>query len=263
MESGQHLKAAPEFERIASTSKDINEVRAASWQAAQLYDEAGETRSAIKSYRQYVERFPEPFPQAMETRQKLVVLYGNIRDVREQRYWQTRIIEADRNAGSERTERSKYLASMASLALAGDEYQKYRAIALVEPLQQNLRKKKEQLQIAVDAYTRAAAYQMADTLTNAVFHIAEIYRQFGRALMDSDRPADLNEEELEQYDILLEEQAYPFEEKAIEFHQSNIMRTTENLYDEWIAKSYSALAELYPGRYARSEKLEAYVENLE
>ncbi|MDH4031250.1 MAG: hypothetical protein OEU49_10405, partial [Chromatiales bacterium] len=58
---------------------------------------------------------------------------------------------------------------------------------------------------------------------------------------------------LEQYEILLEEQAFPFEEKAIEIHESNAARAREGLYNEWVVMSFEALADLMPARYARNE----------
>ena len=91
------------------------------------------------------------------------------------------------------------------------------------------------------------------------FRIGEIYQDFGKALMASERPRNLNEEELEQYDILLEEQAYPFEEKAIEIHEANAQRTADGLYDTWVRKSLAELAELMPVRYAKQEKGEDFV----
>ena len=77
-----------------------------------------------------------------------------------------------------------------------------------------------------------------------------------------DRPrlflALLNEEELEQYEILLEEQAFPFEEKAIELYEVNVPRAANGLYDQAVKDSYRRLAELMPGTYAKSERSENY-----
>jgi hypothetical protein len=52
----------------------------------------------------------------------------------------------------------------------------------------------------------------------------------------------------------LEEQAYPFEEKAIHIHESNVERVAQGIYDQWVQKSFSKLKVLDPGRYAKSEK---------
>ena len=58
----------------------------------------------------------------------------------------------------------------------------------------------------------------------------------------------LSREELEQYDILLEEQAFPFEEKAIDIHLTNFKRIPQGTYDEPTKKSLKALGELMPRR---------------
>jgi tetratricopeptide (TPR) repeat protein len=84
--------------------------------------------------------------------------------------------------------------------------------------------------------------------------MADLYRDLGRALLESERPRDLSAEELEQYDLLLEEQAFPFEEKAIGIHERNVRRAAEGVYDEWVRRSYADLAQLKPGRYARAER---------
>ncbi|MEE4185989.1 MAG: hypothetical protein V2J12_09505, partial [Gammaproteobacteria bacterium] len=89
-----------------------------------------------------------------------------------------------------------------------------------------------------------------------------IYQQLGADLMASERPAGLSAEELEQYNILLEEQAFPFEEKAIELFEVNAARTEVGVYDAWVARSYTELASLMPARYAKFEKAENYVESL-
>jgi hypothetical protein len=72
--------------------------------------------------------------------------------------------------------------------------------------------------------------------------------------MDSQRPQELDVLELEQYDMLLEEQAYPFEEKAIEIHQINARRSHEGVYDSWVQRSFEALATLLPARYNKREQ---------
>jgi hypothetical protein len=71
--------------------------------------------------------------------------------------------------------------------------------------------------------------------------------------MASERPKNLSKEALEQYNSLLEEEVYPFEEQAIALHEANAARAKDGLYDEWVKKSYSTLAELKPARYAKTE----------
>jgi hypothetical protein len=51
--------------------------------------------------------------------------------------------------------------------------------------------------------------------------------------------------------MLLEEQAYPFEEKAIDLHQHNQERIAEGHWTPWLSRSLSTLAEMFPARYQR------------
>ena len=100
-------------------------------------------------------------------------------------------------------------------------------------------------------YGDAAAYGVAEVTTAATFRLGEVYQQFGSDLMESERPKDLDADALEQYDILLEEQAYPFEENAIELFQANTDRAADGVFDEWVQKSFDAMASLMPARYAQ------------
>ena len=110
------------------------------------------------------------------------------------------------------------------------------------------------MQQALQAYGRSAGYGVQEFATKAAFHIGEIYAGFSRELMASPRPPELDELALEQYDLLLEEQAYPFEEKAIETHEGNAARSRSGIYDQWVQRSFDALATLLPARYAKREE---------
>src|SRR3970282_2955579 len=92
----------------------------------------------------------------------------------------------------------------------------YQQVRLVEPLKKNLKLKKGRMQVLLDAYGRVVDYGVAEVATAAAYHTAELYSDFGRALIKSQRPKGLSRDELEQYSVLLEEPAYPFEETAME-----------------------------------------------
>jgi len=258
-ENGQPLLAASEFQRIAATEKDPALRREAAWTTATLYQQAGRLNEAIAAYKLFVKQFPHPVEQSMEGRHQLVLLHDKANAPDKKRYWQMQIIEADRSAGSQRSDRTRFLAASARLSLVEDDHAAYRRVRLQEPLQKNLARKKEYMQAAIKGYNEAAAYKVAQVTTEATFHIGELYTDFSQALMESERPRNLNAEELEQYEILLEEQAFPFEEKAIQVHETNAARIADGLYDEWVRDSMSALAALMPARYAKEEKSESFV----
>jgi hypothetical protein len=258
-ENKQPLRAAGEFERIAASEKDPSLRREAAWTTASLYQQSGRDRQSIDAYRRFVEQFPRPVEQAIEARYQLVQLHEKHNDAGKQRYWQQQIVDADRTAGTDRTDRTRFLAAHARLALVAGDYAAYKSVKLKEPLKENLARKKKFMKATVKGYNEAAAYQLSAVTTEATFRIGQLYADFGEALMASERPGNLSSEELEQYEILLEEQAYPFEEKAIEVHEANAQRIAAGIYDSWVRKSMATLAELMPVRYAKEEKSENFV----
>jgi hypothetical protein len=131
-----------------------------------------------------------------------------------------------------------------------------------QPLAESLKRKKTLMEDVLDAYGKAAEYGIAEVTTAATFRLGEVYQQFSRDLMQSERPRDLDADALEQYELLLEEQAFPFEEKAIERYEVNGARAAQGVFDEWVQRSFVALAELVPARYAKLERSEHVVTSL-
>lgn len=259
-EAGRGVEAAQEFENVAATAGLAAEVqREALWRAADLYKAAGRRGDEQRACEAIVARFPQPFAEAMEARTRLADLARDAGDAADRRRWLAEIVAADAAAGAGRSDRSRYLAAHASLELAAPLRDAFAGLRLGAPLAQSLKAKKQRMELALAAYGKAAGYAVADVTTAATFETAELYLRLGRDLMASDKPAGLGAEEQEEYQLLLEEQAFPFEEKALELHAVNAGRAADGLYDEWVRRSFGRLAELSPARYARTERSEAYV----
>jgi tetratricopeptide (TPR) repeat protein len=175
--------------------------------------------------------------------------------------WLKEVQQADATAGPARTARTRALAGQAALTLAEPLFEGYRQVLLVEPLQKQLKLKKARMDEVLQAYTAAAELGVAEVSTAATERTAAVYQDFGRALMASARPKKLNKAELEQYNVMLEEQAFPFEEKAIELHESNARRAAGGLYDTHVQRSFAALAELKPVRWGKVERGDASLPN--
>jgi TolA-binding protein len=262
-ESNRPGQAALEFEKIAQSPGETLEVqRDATVQAAELYDKAGDTAKSRTMLEAFVQHFPQPLNPAMEARNKLSAIAAKSGDYTGRDYWLREIISSDRAAGATRTDRSKALAARATLTLAAPVREEFARIKLVAPLKKSLAEKRKAMEAALKAYAQAADYQVSDVTTAATFESAELYRQLGKDLMSSERPKNLSKDELEQYNVLLEEQAFPFEENAIKLHEVNTARSKDGTYDEWVQKSFAALAQLNPGRYGKVEISEQLVESI-
>lgn len=262
LESGQALKAAGEFEALAGSKKDVALSREALWQAAELYEKAGHAKNAAAAYERYVRAHPRPLEPAIEARYRLAEMSRKQGQSTQRLAWSRELVDAERKGGGERNDRTRYLGAISALVAVEPLEESYRATRLVEPLKQSLKLKKERMENLLQAYGVAAEYGAADVATQATYRTAELYNDFGKALLDSQRPKGLKGDELEQYNVLLEEQAYPFEEKSIELHEINARRVRGGLYDEWVKKSFGALGKLRPVRYAKTEKGEGAIHAL-
>jgi len=260
MEKGNWSQAAGEFERQSAASKDPKVARAALWQAAELHEKGGARALAAKTYERYLKQYPDPLETNLEARYRLAQIAKKDGNATREAALMREIFAADQAGGAARTNRTRYLGAMGALVMAEPTYEAYRKVALVEPLAKNLKLKKAKMEDVLKAYGVAANYGVADVTTAATYHIAVVYQDFGKALMASQRPKKLSKLELEQYNVMLEEQAYPFEEKSMELHEVNAKRASEGIYDQWVKSSFTALKELRPVRYGKAERGEGVVD---
>jgi cellulose synthase operon protein C len=261
-EQGQWSPAATEFERLSLAEPDPQRARAALWQAAELQGKAvaqngaasSATATAQRLWASYLKRYPQPLAPALEARATLAQLALAQGQSAQALTWQRDLLQAEQAGGDQRTPRTRTLGARAALAVAMPVQLAYQQVALVEPLQKQLTLKKARLEDALKAYALAADYGVADVVTAATFQTAALYQDFGKALIGSQRPKKLSKLEREQYDVLLEEQAFPFEEKAIKLHELNASRAAQGLYDDGVRQSFAALRTLQPARFAKTEK---------
>jgi len=260
LNSNQGLKAAQEFEKLSNFDDNKKIKKTALLQAAELYETKENYTSAIRSYKKYVNLYKKPFTQYMESMHKLLTLNRLINKQNEIKHWRKQIMTADkRTSNSSRTERTRFITSSAFLSLAREKDSLYRNLKLIRPLKKNFIRKKKAMQLAVELYARTSSYRVADATTESTYAIASIYNDFSDALLNSDSPRGLNASEQEQYKILIEDRAFPFEEKSIEFHELNMLKTKDNTYNKWVDMSLNSLKKLFPVRYNRVFKIDEYI----
>jgi tetratricopeptide (TPR) repeat protein len=262
-EDGQLSLAAREYERIETESEDDAVRRDALLVAADLYEKDAKRDSALKVYRRYVAYFPKPVDLHLETRNKIALILKFQNDQKAYFKELRQIVAIDAGAGKARTDRTRYLAGKAALVLAEATYERFTAVALVKPFKRNLKKKQKLMKQVIKAFNRLVDYELGEITAAATFYLAETYAHFSKALLSSERPTGLSALELEEYELAIEEQAYPFEEKAIEVHESNLKLIAHGIYNDWVDQSLQKLAVFMPARYAKSETSSRIVGSIE
>jgi hypothetical protein len=267
---GRYSAAAGEFERIAATPEaPATLARSALWRAAELHGRVAALAApkspllatAIQAWERALAAHAPPLQDAaqavVQAQWQLATLTRQDGQTARASAWLKALQQADAHAGTARTPTTRTLAGRAALMLAEPVAAAYRLVPLSEPLARQFKLKKARFEEALNAYAAAAAVGITEIVTAATFHSAALYQDFGRALIESARPKKLNKAELEQYSVMLEEQAFPFEEQAIALHESNARRAATGVFDASVRDSFAALARLKPARWGKSERGDA------
>ena len=261
-EAGEIARSAEEHERIAAESEDPDLRRDALLTAGELYDEAEVMDEAVRVYEQYVLEFPRPIDIAMETHARLADIFKDRLDYTRYHERLRLMVAFDGEAGADRSDRTRFLASGAALVLAELTFERFATLQLTQPFEESLAEKQTRMDQTLSEMEGLVNYEVADVTAAATFYIAQVYDEFSRALLESERPAGLSEAEKIDYELVIEEEAYPFEEQAIDVHQKNHELLASGIYNPWVQKSLDRLAVLMPGRYAKNETSEGFVRSI-
>jgi TolA-binding protein len=257
-------QSADAYTRVARRpSETVDTRREAAWAAATLYDTSKQPGMTSQAYEFYLTTFNPPLDRGMQARRRIAdISRDDLHDMARYERYLNEIVIADRNAGSARNDASKLMAAQASLEIGRGQARRAQQLALAQPIEKSLALRKAATDAAIASLSSAAGYGYADVTTAATYELGSVYRDFGKAIMSSARPANLKGEPLEQYNLLLEEQANPFEEKAIETYEANLGRMKQGLWNDWIHKSATALVELAPAKYGKHDQRETIYDSL-
>jgi tetratricopeptide (TPR) repeat protein len=260
---GQIARSAAEHERISAEADDPVLAREALLTAGELYDEAGDENEALRVYENYVFEYPRPLDFAIETRTRMAEIFESQLDYSRYHEELEAIVALDRDSDADRTDRSRVLASRAALVLAERAFERFDRVKLNQPFEQSLAAKQTQMDITLKAMEDLVGYEIANVTAAATYYIAQTYFEFSQSLLESERPAGLSEAEKIDYELVIEEEAYPFEEQAIAVHEENHELLVSGIYNPWVQKSLDRLAVMMPGRYAKTETSEGFLGSID
>jgi tetratricopeptide (TPR) repeat protein len=261
--NGDLARAAVEYERVADEAETSEERADALGVAADLHEEAGELRRSLNVLALIVTEYTDPLERLVVTRFKMAEIHGKLEEANERREALRKVVALDADAGAERTPLVRGLAAKAALELVEPRFGRYAAIELTQPFSRSLARKQRSLEEVVAEFESLVDYGVGDVTAAATYYIAEAYGEFGRALVESERPGDLSGAERLDYDDMLEEQAFPFEERTISLHEKNLELARTGIANAWIERSLSRLADVSPGRYAKQEASTGPIESLD
>ncbi|WP_417514960.1 tetratricopeptide repeat protein [Marinobacter sp.] len=252
--SGQPARAANELMAMADNLSATESMQDGVWgyrlRAAELFHAAGadEQRNAV--YEGYLATGPVAL-EADEHIRLQTMRHRLIETGSSAAQWRAELVSAELESNWH-SETTLQWAAHGALINGAEAAEEFAGIELSIPLEQSLDRKQAAMARAQASFREAESLGGSGVLAESLFRRAELHRIMARDLLASAAPEELNELEQMQYRMLLEEEAYPFEERAIALHSQNHQRITVGGFNTWIEQSLSVLAELHPGRYSRA-----------
>ena len=259
LNKNQYTKAANEFVYIHNKEKNSNKRREILLNIADLYKKDGNRKRSLAIQKEYVKTYKKPLNDYATVMFDIATYYKESRQVKNEKQWLDKIIGINKSVRNPSAD-VKNIIAKANLRYAFFDYQIFKAAKLKRPLKKSLGKKKKLMKNVLNKYKKAIEVGEFGITTEATYNIANIYYALSKDILNSERPKGLSADEIEQYTIILEDQAYPFEDKAISIHQKNLTLARKGGINKWISRSLNTLSKLQPIRYNKQENIVHYVD---
>jgi len=196
--------------------------------AARISEEHGDSDGARKRYSAYRARYSNPRWMTIHSILSLGVLAAKGGESR------TAIREMEEGIrrlgdGVEKDAPREFfrLAGQARIAVGEHWAEQFRNLKLVAPLERNLALKDKFFQRALALFDQASAEAPLEEAIDASLRSGDLYVEFGRSILDSQRPNGLEGEEREGYEKALKERSRSFFERAQDWYAGALERLVE------------------------------------
>jgi hypothetical protein len=127
---------------------------------------------------------------------------------------------------------------------AEEQYPAYAAMRLTQPLPKAIEKKKASLEALLKAYETCTAHGVAEYARASAYRVGQALIEFGDALMTSERPEGLSEEDLLAYDDVISGQSFEFYDRGEDVWSTMLQQARDANGDDpggWLVRTRDAL----------------------
>lgn len=261
----KYERAAAEFQRFATLFPERPEAPEVFFRSAIVHRQRGNSGDEIRALRDFISRYRSSAPQVP----RVVEAYARLGDIERERAekakqardkkrlndaadtaYKQAIQEFQRARGSQT---AAYFAAKASFHLAEREFDDYVRTRIDSNTGRGqgkqLADKAQRLEEVRKTYESViTTYRQADWSLAALFRIGALYDDLQRKIIDAPCPADIRRIDpiaCDEYRVVLEDQAYAVEEKAVEAYRVAYERARElKVSNEWTKRTLEALNRL-------------------
>ena len=251
-ESGESQRAADAYLDFSERYPEDENSDEAVLKAADLYASAGQSDRADEVRLEYVERFPGDTATGMEimedfARRDLAKVGAGV---------SISSLLAGGSSGADNSHLVDYLQRADTLQelaspeliaqvrfLQGEEAREaYDAVRITLPLKESIARKQQQLDRVLASYRQSAELGVTEWAHASAFRIGQVLVAFGDALVESERPSDLGEDDLIAYEDVLYGEGQVFFDRGEDVWSDMLRQSMEkDEQDDWTAQAKEAL----------------------
>jgi len=250
---GKHADALRAFEQYMSMFKDRPDLAEVYLLIGEIYGAMGDWSKAKDHYRGFAKRFPKATVLAVKANLlagKAVLAQKPGAYVEANPFFAGAVRRFKRLTAKEKEGPARHWAAEARFMEAEVQTSRMKAVqlALPEGVFRRRIKEKAELQVKAQAiYQDVFNFKSNRWSAAGATRVGDLYVEFSEALYRVPIPEELNQDEQEIYRALIDEVAFPLQEKAIASFQTAVALAQEKeVYSTWSAAGAQSLAKLSP-----------------
>ena len=208
--------------------------------AANCYEQMKLTNKAKETYQRYVTTYPNDDPdEYIESLYKIGEISYNQDNTTKALKEFARVIDKFKEFRRLRKPVDEYIPAKAQYMIAEINFEKYKDVQIVPPLNVSFTKKTQLLKVVLNEYGNAGKFKVADWTTASLHKSGVTVENLAEAVLNSPAPAELTPEEKQDYlNKLNEQQVIPLKRKALEFYKANVASAEKNnIQNKWVENS--------------------------
>lgn len=219
VEQGESRKAADLYARVSERFPKSEEGPEFLFLAARLTDKSGDPEEAAKRFLSYREKYPDPRWKSVYATLSVGLFSWKRGDVKKAlRELEGGIRQLDAGVEEDAPGDLWNLGGRARIVIGEYWAEQFRKLELVVPLERNLAIKNRFFQKALEMFEKAMEESPPEVSIDASQRMGDLFVEFGKSILDSQRPEVLTGEERSAYEEGLKERARGFFQKGLEWY---------------------------------------------
>ncbi len=240
------VRASDNYLKLVALLPDSKFAPRALLNAGNCYEQLKLYNKAKQTYIQYTSSYADDDPdEYIETLYKIGELSLTLKDENSAAAEFLKTVEQYKELKRRGVAVNEYIPAKAQYMIAEINFDRYKQVKLVPPLEVTLKRKTTLLQTVLKEYVNAGKFQVADWTTASLYKTGQTFEDLAESFTSSYIPPELSGEDRTAYVAGINQQALSAKQKALEVYKANVANAEKsNIHNEWIEQSKQRMESL-------------------